>query len=499
MMNRMKFPNDFLWGGATAANQYEGGAFEGNKGLTISDVITGGSLHKKRCITWKDAITNEIGYTEICSRKPLNLPAHAQLCVVDGEYYPSHKAVDFYHRYKEDIALAAEIGFKTFRMSINWSRIYPHGDDEYPNEEGLKFYDDVFDELLKYGIEPLVTMSHYELPLHLCQKYGGWKNRKLIGFFETYARTIFTRYKDKVKYWLTFNEIDMMTINPFISGGILDISDQSKAQGAHNQFVASARAVRIKNEINPDMMVGQMLAIAPAYGYSCNPKDQLLAMEKDRDALFYSDVQVGGRYPNYKLKEYERKGIVLETEEDDFEVLEKYASEFIGFSCYSSACVSSDSSMEAGEVNNVRGVKNPYLQESEWGWNIDPDCLRISLNKLYDRYHKPLWVVENGLGAIDKVENGKIHDQYRIDYLKNSVKSMRDAICLDGVDLRGFTSWGWIDIVSAGTGEMKKRYGFVYVNMDDEGNGDGKRIKKDSFDWYKQVIATNGECLDSNA
>jgi 6-phospho-beta-glucosidase len=389
------------------------------------------------------------------------------------------------------------MGFKAFRMSINWSRIYPNGDDGQPNEEGLKFYDSVFDELKKYNIEPLVTLSHYELPLNLCVKYGGWINRQLITFFERYARTVFERYKDKVKYWLTFNEINMMSIGPFISGGITEINDKNKAQGAHNQFVASARVVRIKNEINPSMMVGQMLAIAPGYGYSCNPKDQILAMEKDRNALFYSDVQVGGYYPNYKLKEYERKGIVLETEPDDFKLLADYPCEFIGFSCYSSACFSNDPTIQEGGANIVRGVKNPYLEVSQWGWSIDPDCLRIALNQLYDRYRKPLWVVENGLGAEDVLEeDGKIHDSYRIEYLKNSIKSMRDAICLDGVDLRGFTSWGWIDLISAGTGEMKKRYGFVYVDMDDNGNGTCRRLKKDSFYWYKNVIESKGECLD---
>ena len=482
------FPKSFLWGGATAANQYEGGAFEGGKGLSVCDVLTGGSMTRRRQLTWKNPFTGETGSTDLRPRQPLVLPENAIPAVLEGEYYPSHQAVDFYHHYKEDIALAAEMGFKAFRMSINWARIFPEGDEEKPNEEGLKFYDEVFAELRKYHIEPLVTMSHYEIPLTLCTRYGGWANRKLIGFFENYARVLFTRYSNTVKYWLTFNEIDNVVGYPFICAGVPEYSDQAIAQAAHNMFVASARVVKLKNEINPDMMVGQMLAYMPVYGYSCNPKDQLLAVEKEREALFFSDVQVGGYYPNYKLKEYDRKGIFLETEKDDFYLIRNYPCEFIGFSCYKSMTVSS-------EKPEVRNLKNPYLKESQWGWAIDPDCLRLTLNTLYDRYHKPLWIVENGLGAEDKLENGTVNDDYRIAYLQDSVRSISEAINLDGVEVMGLTVWGWIDIVSAGTGEMKKRYGLVYVDLDDEGHGTLKRYRKKSFDWYKKVIATNGESL----
>ena len=483
-----KFPKSFLWGGATAANQYEGGAFEGGKGLSVCDVLTGGSLTRRRQLTWRNPTTGETGSVNLRPRQPLVLPDNAVPAVLEGEYYPSHKAVDFYHRYKEDIALAAEMGFKAFRMSVNWSRIFPNGDEEQPNEEGLKFYDEVFDELRKYNIEPLVTMSHYEIPLTLSTKYGGWVNRKLIGFFENYARVLFTRYRDKVRYWLTFNEIDNIANFPFICAGVPEYSAQAIAQASHNMFVASAKTVKLKNEINPEMMVGQMLAYMPVYGYTCNPKDQLLALEKEREALFFSDVQVGGYYPSYKLKEYERLGITLETEKDDFYLLREYPCEFIGFSCYKSMTVSS-------ENPEVRNLKNPYLKESQWGWAIDPDCLRLTLNTLYDRYHKPLWIVENGLGAEDRLENGTVNDDYRISYLQDSVRSISDAINLDGVEVMGLTVWGWIDIVSAGTGEMKKRYGLVYVDADDEGRGTFRRYKKKSFDWYKKVIASNGEIL----
>ena len=490
------FPKDFLWGGATAANQYEGAAFEGGKGLSLCDVMTAGSKDKSRQITWINKNTGETGFLTMKKGESLKLPEGAELGVVDNVYYPSHKAVDFYHHYKEDIALAAELGLKTFRLSVNWTRIYPNGDDETPNEEGLKFYDCVFDELKKYNIEPLVTISHYELPLNLCTKYGGWKNRKLVDFFERYVRTLFTRYRGKVKYWLTFNEINMLSFGSFVSGGLTDITPQTIATAAHHQFVASAKAVKLKKEIDPDMMVGQMLGYAPIYPYSCKPDDQIAAMDKARNAYFYSDVQVGGFYPNYKLKEYERKGIVLPLEDGDLELLAEYPCEFIGFSCYGSACASTDPTLQTGKGNIIRGIKNPYLEQTEWGWGIDPHCLRMALNELYDRYHKPLWIVECGLGCQDKLEEVKVHDQYRIDYLKNSISSIRDAINIDGVDLRGFTPWGWIDLVSASTGEMKKRYGFVYVDLDDEGNGTNKRIKKDSFDWYKHVIETNGLELD---
>ncbi|MBQ9823728.1 MAG: family 1 glycosylhydrolase [Solobacterium sp.] len=485
MTDAFRFPENFLWGGATAANQYEGGGLEGGKGLSVCDVLTGGSRTRSRQMTWINRATRETGYIGLRPRQPLVLPENAEPAVLDGEYYPSLKGVDFYHHYKEDIALAAEMGFKAFRMSINWARIFPQGDEEEPNEEGLQFYDNVFDELKKYGIEPLVTMCHYEMPLALTLRYGGWSDRRVIGFFERYAKVLFTRYQHKVKYWLTFNEIDNIANFPLICAGVPDCSAQAIAQAAHHMFVASAKTVKLKNEINPDMMVGQMLAYMPVYGYSCNPKDQLLAMDRERDALFFSDVQAGGFYPAYKLKEYERNGVVLKTEEDDMELIRKYPCEFIGFSCYKSMCVSS-------EEPEKRNLKNPYLKESEWGWAIDPDCLRLTLNELYDRYHKPLWIVENGLGAEDTVEDGMIHDQYRIDYLRDSVKSIADAISLDGVEVMGLTVWGWIDIISAGTGEMKKRYGLVYVDMDDEGNGSLKRIRKDSFRWYQNVIRTNG-------
>lgn len=488
------FPKNFLWGGATAANQYEGGFADGGKGVNTSDVLTAGSHTKPRRITWQKEKTNETGSIEMSFASKMEFPEGAIPAVLSNEYYPSHVASDFYHRYKEDIALMAEMGFKTFRLSMNWARIFPNGDDKVANEEGLQFYDHVFDECLKYGIEPLVTLSHYETPLHLSVVYGGWKSRKCIDFFETYVRTVFERYKGKVKYYLTFNEINIMEFGPFMAGGLLDASPQAKAQGAHNQFVASAKAVKAAREIDPEIKVGQMLAYQPIYAYTCDPADQLLVMEAAQTGLFYADVQVGGAYPAYRLKKYEREGIVLDSEVEDFDLIKAYTADFLSFSCYGSSTFTTHKDEIASGGNFIMGIKNPYLETNAWGWAIDPACLRIALNTLYDRYHKPLWIVENGIGWDDvKAEDGSVHDTYRIDYLRQNIASMEDAITIDGVELMGYTMWGCIDLVSAGTGEMKKRYGFVYVDRDDAGNGSLARSRKDSFYWYKKVIASNGQ------
>ncbi|MBW8009197.1 glycoside hydrolase family 1 protein [Lactobacillus helveticus] len=494
----MAFKKDFLWGGATAANQYEGAYDVDGKGLSTADVITQGSLKEARKITWKNPKTGETGYIPLSmNTKEMKFPEGAQPSVLDGYYYPSHEATDFYHHYQEDIKDMAEMGFKCFRMSINWSRIFPNGDDEEPNEKGLEFYDKVFKELKKYNIEPLVTLSHYETPLNLTIKYGGWKDRRLIDFYVHYAETVMKRYKGLVKYWLTFNEINCMSMMPFMAGGIMNPSPQNIAQGAHNQFVASALTVKAGHEIDPNNKVGQMLAFSATYPYTCDPADQIYVIEQMHNTLFYSDVQTGGRYPEYKLQEYKRNGIKLDDNPIDYELIKDYSADFLSFSCYSSSTVTTHKEdIPSGRGNFVMGIKNPYLKESEWGWATDPYVLRYALNTLWDRYHKPLWIVENGLGAVDKISSdGKIHDDYRIDYLKQNINSMRDAVNIDGIDLMGYEMWGCIDLVSAGTGQMSKRYGFVYVDRDDKGNGTLKRIPKDSFYWYKKVIASNGEDL----
>lgn len=492
------FPKGFLWGGATAANQYEGAYLEDGKGLSTADVMTNGSHTEARKITWKKPEAGESGYVPMAFGADVTFPEGADPAVLDGYYYPSHTATDFYHHYKEDIKLMSEMGFKCFRLSINWARIFPNGDDAEPNEKGLEFYEKVFQECRKYGIEPLVTLSHYETPLNLSIKYNGWTSRKLIDFFVTYAKTVMQRYKGLVKYYLTFNEINMMGLAPYMAAGILTDDAQSKAQGAHNQFVASALTVKAAREIDPEIKVGQMLAYGPVYALTADPKDQLKALKQNDATLFYSDVQTGGRYPDWILKKYETEGIKLDDEDSDYELLAQYPADFLSFSCYSSSVVTTHETDDTAGGNLAMGVKNPYLKTNDWGWTIDPDVLRIALNQLWDRYHKPLWIVENGIGVKDQIsEDGKIHDPERISYLQQCISSMRDAINLDGVDLMGYEMWGCIDLVSAGTGEMRKRYGFVYVDRDDKGEGSLKRIPKDSFYWYKKVIASDGEDLSN--
>lgn len=410
--------------------------------------------------------------------------------------YPKRWGSDFYHHYKEDIALYTEMRFKTFRMSIAWSRIFPNGDDATPNEAGLAFYDKVFNELNKYGIEPLVTLSHYEFPIHLITEYGGWKNRKVIDCFVRYAETVFNRYKDKVKYWLTFNEINIIGMTGYLSGGFLfddgKLNLQEMYQAAHHQFVASSLATKVGHEINPDFKIGCMLARMQAYPATCNPDDVMEEIKKDHENLFFSDVQVRGKYPSYAKHFFKENNIELEIADGDLEILEKYPVDFMSFSYYMSSIARKQKSGEETAGNLILSEPNPYLEASDWGWQIDPVGLRITLSKLYDRYQVPLMVVENGLGALDKVEeDGSIHDQYRIDYLEYHVKQMYEAI-EDGVDLMGYTWWGCTDLVSASKSEMSKCYGFVYVDADDQGNGSFDRSRKDSFFYYKDLIATRG-------
>lgn len=474
----MGLRKDFLWGGATAANQCEGGYKEGGRGLSNVDVQPFG----------KD-------------RFPVGLGKMKMFECDEEHYYPSHMAIDMYHNYKEDIALFAEMGFKCYRLSISWTRIFPTGEEDIPNEEGLKFYEDLFDECLKYGIEPLVTICHFDVPMHLVEKYGSWKSRELVDLYVKYCNAIFTRFKEKVKYWLTFNEINMLLHLPFVGAGLYfekgDNEEAVKYQAAHHQLVASALATKLAHEINPSFKIGCMLAAGNTYANTCDPEDVFKSMEKDRENYFFIDVQSRGYYPAYALKELERKGINIKIKDEDAKILRENTVDFISFSYYSSRLTSADPKINANTEGNVFAtLKNPYLKASEWGWQIDPLGLRITMNSLYDRYQKPLFIVENGLGAIDTPdENGEINDDYRIEYLRQHIKAMKDAVELDGVDLLGYTSWGCIDLISASTGEMKKRYGYIYVDKDNEGKGTLKRSKKKSFYWYKKVIETNGEDL----
>lgn len=478
-----KFPKDFLWGGATAANQCEGAYQEGGRGLSSVDVVPFG----------KDRFPVAIGKMEMLD------------CDAD-HYYPAHEAIDLYHHYKEDIALFAEMGFKCYRLSIAWTRILPNGDDAQPNEEGLAFYDSLFDECLKYGIEPLVTICHFDTPIALIKKYGGWKDRRMADAYVHYCEVLFDRYKGKVKYWLTFNEINMLLHMPFTGAGILfrhgENEEQIKYQAAHYELLASAKVVKLAHEKMPGAMVGCMLAAGQYYPRTCAPEDVLLAMESDRDNYFFIDVQARGAYPVWAKKRMERAGIVLECEPEDEQILKEGTVDFISFSYYSSRCTTANEELLAeggsnGNAANVfKTVKNPYLKASEWGWAIDPVGLRVTLNTIYDRYEKPMFIVENGLGAVDTVEaDGSIHDNYRIDYLREHIIEMDKAINEDGLPLMGYTTWGPIDLISASTGEMKKRYGFIYVDKDNEGKGTLARSRKDSFYWYKKVIASDGEDL----
>ena len=474
----MGFPKDFLWGGATAANQCEGGFDKGGRGLANVDITPHGK-----------------------NRFPVMLGLDHSLDFHEGEFYPAKEGIDFYTHYKEDIQLFGEMGFKTYRMSLAWSRIYPNGDELEPNEEGLKFYEDVFKECHKYGIEPLVTITHFDCPIHLIKEYGGWKNRKLIEFYERLCRTIFTRYKGLVKYWLTFNEINMILHLPFMGAGLLiedkETALKDKYQAIHHELVASALATKIAHEIDPDNKVGCMLAAGNTYPYTCNPDDVWKSIQSDREGYFFIDVQARGYYPRYALKQMEREGTMPIMEDGDQELLKDNTVDFISFSYYSSRCTSADPDMNKQTEGNVfTTLKNPYLKASEWGWQIDPLGLRITLNSIYDRYQKPLFIVENGLGAKDELIDNTVEDDYRIDYLRQHIQAMSDAIEIDGVELWGYTTWGCIDLVSASTGEMSKRYGFIYVDRDDQGNGTNKRYKKKSFDWYKKVIESNGENLD---
>lgn len=472
------FPKDFLWGGATAANQCEGGYLEGGKGLGTVDVIPWGE-HRRA------VMQGRMNYRD--------LP--------EDSYYPSHEAIDMYHHWKEDIAYMAQMGFKCYRFSIAWSRIFPTGEEDTPNEEGLRFYEEMIDELLRNQIKPVITICHFDVPLHLEQKYGSWRSREVIDAYLKYCEAIFRRFKGKVTYWMTFNEINMLMHLPFMGAGISfkegDNEEQVKYQAAHHELVASALATKLAHEIDPNNKVGCMLAAGNYYPYSCHPDDVWEALCKDRDNYFFIDVQSRGEYPNYAKRMMERKGIQVEMQPEDEQILKENTVDFIAFSYYTSRLISADPNVGDSTAGNViHSLKNPHLKSSEWGWQIDPVGLRITMNSLYDRYQKPLFIVENGLGAVDTVEtDGSINDDYRIAYLEAHIREMMKAVEEDGVPLIGYTPWGWIDLVSASTGEMKKRYGFVYVDKDNAGNGTLERRPKKSFYWYKQVIATNGECL----
>ncbi len=471
---------DFLWGGAVAAHQVEGAYQAGGKGLSAADVMTSGTRYTPREIT--DG-------------------------VLEGKYYPNHEAIDFYHHFREDIDLFAEMGFRCLRTSIAWTRIFPNGDEETPNEEGLRFYDELFDYMLEKGIQPVVTLSHFEMPYHLIREYGGWRSRRCIEFFTRFAFACIRRYAKKVKYWMTFNEINnqILVDNPiyaFTNSGILFREGENREevvyQAAHYQFVASAMVVDFASQWDSELMVGCMVAAQPFYPYSCRPDDILEAQRENRKQFFFSDVHVWGEYPSYIRKYWERQRYSLDITPEDLEWIRKGTVDYVGFSYYYTSVVTTEEDIErTGDLNaaGTNTVDNPYLQASDWGWTIDAKGLRYFLIELQDRYRIPLFIVENGLGSYDELQDGQVDDQYRIDYLKAHIQEMIKAVEIDGVDLLGYTVWGCIDPVSFTTGEMRKRYGLIYVDKDDNGNGTLKRYRKKSFAWYKKVIESNGESV----
>lgn len=472
-MTKFAFSNDFLWGGAIAANQTEGN--KGLKALSNIDFIPAG---KKRFEASAGLL------------KPIR---------DSKEYYPSDHGIDFYSRYKDDIKLFAEMGFKTFRFSITWARIMPEGEGKV-NSKGLAFYDAIIDECLKYNIEPLITISHFDIPIALVKKYGAWRDRKLIKLYVDFCKELFEHFKGRVHYWITFNEINMIQYMPFLSSGLVfkqnDNQEQIKLTALHHEFIASALAVQEGHKIDPKNKIGCMIAAGDLYPRTCKPSDVLETMNENHKNLFFTDVQLRGVYPNFALKCFERKNLKVPFKDGDQDILKNGICDYLAISYYNSGTISSDPKFNDGSKGNVfPSLSNPYLKASEWGWQIDPTGLRITLNTLFDRYQKPIFIVENGLGAKDKIVDNKIDDDYRIAYLKAHIKAMAEAINIDGVPVIGYTSWGCIDLISASSGQMSKRYGFIYVDEDDEGCGSFKRMKKKSFDWYKHVIATNGDEL----
>ena len=470
---------DFLWGGALAANQCEGAYLEDGRLPSSCDLLPDAANGR-----W-DVLHHP---KDILKKK--------------FAYYPSREAIDFYHRYKEDIRLLAECRIKALRLSISWTRIFPTGLEDEPNEKGLAFYENLFKECLKYGIEPIVTLCHFDVPVHLIREYGGWRSRIMIDLYTKYAKAVFERYKGLVRYWLTFNEINMITHIPYLGGGLLvdkgdDDFDQVVYNAAHYQLLASAKAVEIARSIDPDMKVGCMMAAGSFYPYSCRPEDVMEATLCNRKNYIFIDVQMNGEYSSFARKYLEKLGVELDIGNGDCDLLKNNTCDFIGFSYYSSRLISTDPELlkNKADGNAITTLRNPYLQITRWGRQIDPIGLRVTMNDLYDRYKKPIFIVENGLGVDDVLENEEIHDDYRIRYIEEHINQMNKAIDEDGVECLGYLVWGIIDLVSAGGGEMDKRYGLVYVDKHNDGSGSLNRYKKDSFYWYKKVIAPNGEDL----
>lgn len=471
--NSTTFPANFFWGGAVAANQLEGAYDLGGKGLSVADINR-----------YRDDLDREKK-----NNKELSLEDITFFLKDEEGRYPKREGIDFYHTYKEDLALLAETGMNSFRTSISWARIFPNGDELLPNEEGLKFYDDLFDELLKNGMEPLITLSHYEMPLNIATKYNGWYNRKTIDFFTRFAEVVLKRYKNKVKYWILVNQMNLIGHESFNHLGIpsdaVENLDEAKYQGAHNELVACGRTIKIAKQIDPTFQIGMMSYYDNVYAATAKPEDNLAALKYNQMQYYFSDVLVRGSYPKYAYRFFADKGYTIIFGEHDESDLQNVV-DFVTFSYYYTCIISSTSTDEEN---------NPYLKKSDWGWALDPIGLRIALNEYYDRYQLPLMITENGMGFLESLpQDGYINDDYRIDFYRQHIRQIKEAIH-DGVEVIGFYPWGPIDLVSCSSSEMSKRYGFIFVDIDDYGNGSKKRFKKASFDWYKNVISSNGEQL----
>lgn len=491
----MMFPKNFYWGGATAANQFEGGFDQGGRKPVLTDYATAGTANSPRMITYElpDGTTKTQTFFE-------PRPKGAHCVTIADQYYPNQQAVDFYHHYKSDIKLLADLGITMFRLSISWSRIFPNGDDAKPNPEGLAFYRDVFETLHQYGIEPLVTILHNDTPVHLEEAYGGWENRALVDLYVRFCETLFHEYKGLVKYWLTFNEINMMLMMIQFTPPELRKPGMYQAayQGLHHQFLASAKAVKLAHQIDPANQVGCMIAGLVNYPLTPDPQDVLKTQQDAQEKMYYcSDVMLRGTYPPYAKRLWTERDVAITTKPEDAQILRDGCVDFYSFSYYSTSCVTTHEDVAAdGKGNFTLGVENPYLNYSDWGWSVDATGLRVILNDIYTRYQVPIMVVENGLGAFDELtDDHQIHDPYRIDYMRRHIQAMSDAIA-DGVDLIAYTPWGIIDLISAGTGEIAKRYGVIYVDLDDQGHGTLDRYPKDSYHWYQQVIKSDGQALN---
>lgn len=491
-----KFPKEFLWGGATAAHQFEGGFMEDGKGVDTSECRLTSSRYGKEQSSRHMKLETRSMYEAAKSEKS-----------IDG--YPFRWGSDHYHRWKEDIELLGEMGLKIYRLSISWARIFPNGDDELPNEEGLAFYRNIFEECKKHNIKIYCTMMHYAMPINIIEKYGGWKNRQVIDLFLRYAKVLLENFNQYVEIWLPFNEINAGVFHPY--NGVGYILDDDKVmeddpfkqdwsdiyQGLHHQFITNALIVKMAHEMDPKIKISCMIARFVPYPMNCRPQNVLMALQNEQeDNYFFTDVMVRGYYPSYTRRLFDKKNISIKIKDGDEQILKEYTSDMVSFSYYFSSVCGVDEQSEETDGNLVTTKVNPYLERSEWGWQIDPTGLRIALNSIWDRYQKPIFIAENGLGAKDILNaDGKIHDPYRVEYLKEHIKAMAEAID-DGVDLIGYTMWGIIDLVSSGTIQMSKRYGMIYVDCDDDGKGSFKRYKKDSFHWYKKLIRSNGEELE---